>query len=245
MSPFSLTPDELHALRTSPQRQSLSPMAAVRLDCILHFLEHGQSIAQTCEVFHISRGTLQRWLDRFDPTDLQTLEERSNMPARGTAVPETVVSLIRGYRTESPLLGKEVIATRLQTQHGIIVSPSTVGRVIEAECLYFGDTPLHWRKRMYHRQTHGTEPTPAAGKPPQATRIPVTCERDACTKDSGCILCTVRRKWPDVRKTLVIVSIVSNVFFFGAMLAIGWYQSHTTNQPTVQAVLAPSPSRHK
>lgn len=128
----------------------LSDEAMERLSWIAYFVEHHGSIGDTCARFGISRSTLHRWLERFDAANLQTLEEGSHVPhgVRQPTVPAHVIALIRTYREQWPLIGKEKVSKLLQNEHGIAISASSVGRVIERECLYFGNTPLHWRKRM-------------------------------------------------------------------------------------------------
>lgn len=145
----TLTPSQLRALASGPEAARLSDGAKTRLGWIMTFAEHGYSVSETCAALGISRSTFHRWLERFDPSDLFTLEEKSHEPLnpRQSDVSADAVTLIRAYRQTNPHMGKEKIHALLASEHGITMSSSTVGRVIERECLYFAATPLHWKKR--------------------------------------------------------------------------------------------------
>ncbi len=145
-----LTSSQVSLLRKQAESGNLSMKCRERLGWILHFVEHGCSVGDTCKAFDISRSTFHRWLDRFDPNDLSSLEEKSHEPlnVRQSQVAPEIVEHIRKYRQDSPLMGKERIAELLERDHGVMLSGSTIGRVIDRECLYFADTPLHWKKRM-------------------------------------------------------------------------------------------------
>lgn len=146
------------------QESVLSDDAKLRLQWIIYFIGHQGSILDTCQKFGISRSTLHRWLERFDPANLSSLEEGSHAPrnVRQPMVPANVVALIRMYREQWTTIGKEKISKLILDQHGISISPSSVGRVIEQECFYFGSTPLHWRKRLEGKQmaSRVAEPQP-------------------------------------------------------------------------------------
>ncbi len=146
----NLNPHQLPALMRAAQEGALSDAAKERLQWIVHFIVHQGSAPDTCQRFGISRSTLHRWLERFDPTDLSTLEEGTHVPhaVRQPSVPAHVVALIRTYREKWPLIGKEKVSRLIFEEHGVTISPSGVGRVIDRECFYFANTPLHWRKRL-------------------------------------------------------------------------------------------------
>jgi transposase len=148
MHPISLA--QLLQLPLKAEAARLTDRGRERLRWVLHFLTTGQSVTATCERFGIPKSTFMRWLDRFDPDDLSTLDGRRNEPhaVRQPVVPPDAVELIREYRRSDPYLGKDRIAQRLREEHGLDWSASTVGRVIERECLYFGNTPLHTRRRL-------------------------------------------------------------------------------------------------
>jgi hypothetical protein len=64
-----------------------------------------------------------------------------------TSSSSLLAALVREARMRSPLIGKEKIRQWLSVTHGMHVSSSTIGRIIERDCLYFAATPLHWKKR--------------------------------------------------------------------------------------------------
>lgn len=150
MRKHTLTHQQAHELLSCWEALQLSPSAMNRLRCIVHFLINGQNAEATCAEFHISRSTLVRWLERFDPSNIASLEEHSRMPhqVRKSSVTPEIVALIRTYRERNHFIGKETIAVLLQEQHGVNLSASSIGRIIDREGMYFGNTPLHWRKRM-------------------------------------------------------------------------------------------------
>lgn len=132
---------------------ALSEKAKQRLRCILHYFENNTSIAEASAAYGMQPGALRRWLDRFDPNDASSLEEKTRRPGsvRTTSIPAHVAALIRDYRVASPKMGKEDIALALKRDHDVHVSASAIGRLIERDCLYFGDSPLHTRKRLMAR----------------------------------------------------------------------------------------------
>lgn len=145
----------------------LSDKAKLRLRCILHYLQHDNSMAETAALFGVTGHALHRWLDQFDPNDASSLEEKSHRPhaLRSSTLPAHVVASIRAYRMDVPKMGKEEIVERLFRDHAVQASPSAVGRVIESHCLYFADSPLHKRKRLKARMMQPFTidiPSPAA-----------------------------------------------------------------------------------
>lgn len=137
------------------ESDELSEKAKQRLRCILHYLEHKTSMAEAAAMFGMSAGALRRWLCRLRPDDPSSLEEKSCQPhtVRSTTLPADVVAHIRDYRIQVPKIGKQEIAARLLHEHGVRASASAIGRVIERECLYFADSPLHKRKRLMAQMT--------------------------------------------------------------------------------------------
>lgn len=235
----SLTAQQLHTLHESAAR--LSPVAARRLQCILSFFEHGMSMTDACRNFAISRGTLYRWIDRFDPDDVSSLEDQPASLVQGEehAVTPGIIALIRAYRTESPMMGKEAIAERIVHGHQIPISASTVGRVIERECLYFGETPLHIRKRLAFRLGHTVM---ASQQIPGTTEVPSAVAASSEDHHSeavrcACIFCKLHHCWPRIRRGIAIVSVVTNIAFFAALIASAWFESAAVSERQMKASL--------
>ena len=219
----SPTPD---ALRAQAAVNGMSTAARQRLDWVLHYLEHGRSLTETARHFGIARNTLQRWIERFDAHDLQSLEERSHEPhsVRQPTVPSPVVELIRNYRIASPLMGKERIAELLESEHGVQLSASSVGRVIERECFYFAPTPLHWKKRLHLRGdavTSSLETVPLPEARQASAARPATAAAADC-----CVFCKIRGfDWAYIRRSLLLASILTNLAFVALLLGSAFSES--------------------
>ncbi len=153
---------ELKLLLEKAGQQKLDASVSERLRVILYFAEHESSVSETCRHFGISRSTFHRWMERFDPSDLRSLQDRTaeSSYVHRTSLAEELIELIRRYRMRYPHMGKEKISELLKAEHGVEVSPSSIGRVIERRCFYFADTPLHWKKRIGR---HSAENVEAAG----------------------------------------------------------------------------------
>ncbi len=149
MHPRTFTLRNVRHLLKRAKELELSEGAVQRLRWFAFALEHGGNVSLTCRHFAIARTTYLRWAERFDAHDESSLEEESRRP-RHVRAPETaphVVALIRQIRESQPLLGKDAIATLLQRDYGVRVSPSTVGRTIARHGFFFASTPSHEQKR--------------------------------------------------------------------------------------------------
>jgi len=109
--------------------KELSREAKVRLK----FLEFSQdhSVSLTSRHFGISRSTFYRWRRRYNPKNLQSLEDRPKTPKR-VRTPQwgyEQLERVRTLREEYPFWGKEKLALLLK-QEGYSLSPSTVGRIL-------------------------------------------------------------------------------------------------------------------
>lgn len=144
----TLTAIELRALMRAAEVDGFGRGVRQKLNWFLFAVEHERNVSLTCRHFAITRGTFVRWLERFDGKNLSTLEECSRRPHR-TRAPQTeshVIEWIRAYRQANPMLGKEAIRKLLWEEHGVLLSASSVGRVIARHKFFFGDTEAHRRK---------------------------------------------------------------------------------------------------
>ena len=146
MNLSSITLGDLRAMQSDT---SLSDAAQKRVEWFVYALKHDGSVEEACRHFSISQSTFMRWLKRFDVHDPSSLEEKSRRPhrVREPEVDSNVIEHIKHYREQFPTMGKKRIATLLKAEHGVSISPSSVGRVINRYGFYFGDTLLHRRKR--------------------------------------------------------------------------------------------------
>jgi transposase InsO family protein len=85
-----------------------------------------------CETFGISKATLYRWIERFDPKDLSSLKEHSRRPRilRKPTWPHELIMAVKALRRQYPRWGKEKLSALLAPQ-GWSVSISTVGRILQ------------------------------------------------------------------------------------------------------------------
>jgi putative transposase len=108
----------------------LSREAQVRLSWMDFYRQTGNA-ALTCRHFGISRQTFYRWLKRYEPMDLSSLESGSHRPRRcrrptwSFHLEEKVLTL----RLQFPRWGKDKLVVLLRRQ-GQEVSTSMVGRIL-------------------------------------------------------------------------------------------------------------------
>jgi len=108
----------------------LSRAAQVRL-AWMDFHRRTQNVALTCRHFGISRQTFYRWLKRYEPWDLTSLEERSHCPhhRRQPTWSFPLERKVLTLRLQFPRWGKDKLAVLLR-QQGEAVSTSMVGRIL-------------------------------------------------------------------------------------------------------------------
>lgn len=153
--------EEIEKFLREAEPLHLSAGVRQKLEWFLYALDHGNDLQQVSEHFGISLSTFRRWLKRFDPDNPKSLEEKSRRP-HAVREPDTlpeVVALIRQYRLRYPTMGKERIQKALAKEHGITLSPSTIGRVIERERFFFANTLSHLHKRTPETPPEHTTPT--------------------------------------------------------------------------------------
>jgi putative transposase len=111
--------------------EELSREAAKRLKWFDYYEVHGRNARLTCRYFGISPQTFYRWKRRYDPRNLNSLEDRSHKPRRlrqptwSSELAQEVLKL----REEYPRWGKDKLAELLREQ-GHRVSASMVGRIL-------------------------------------------------------------------------------------------------------------------
>ena len=109
----------------------LSRQAKLRLAWMDHYNKYG-SASLTCRYFGISRSTFYKWKSRYKPQRISSLEDHSRAPKnkRKPTTPTEVVDLIKALRTKNPEYSKYKLSVIAARDHGVVVSPSTVGRII-------------------------------------------------------------------------------------------------------------------
>lgn len=247
------SPEQLHILLARARREGLDASVIERLTVILHFAENRYSISETCRQFGISRSTFHRWIERFDSENLSTLADKSHEPLtlRQSAIDTESIELVRRYRMRYPQMGKERIAELLMLDHGVEISPSSVGRVIERECLYFADTPFHWKKRLEKKSNVGRNASDiiAEQKQHENVSVPVTSETESVMQhitveseyaddsDEVPSVVPVRRfRWQSVKRVIIVSSVVTNVAFVSLLLGSALIERISTPAPSDVAV---------
>lgn len=146
--------------RSLPAAPSLTPAMEFRLRCVEHARQHG--VAAAVLVFHRSRATIYRWLSRYDPTDLRSLQPRSRRPKRTrhrqwSADQEAAV---RRLRDAAPRTGKAKLRVLL-AREGLLLSESTIGRIL---------TSLRLRNLLI--EPHDVRVRQRRARRPYAVRVP-------------------------------------------------------------------------
>src|SRR5258708_19854179 len=108
----------------------LSRAAQVRL-AWMDLYRKTENVALSCRNFGISRQTFYRWLKRYEPLDLTSLEERSHCPhdRRQPTWSFPLQRKVLTLRLQFPRWGKDKLAVLLR-QQGETVSTSMVGRIL-------------------------------------------------------------------------------------------------------------------
>ena len=105
------------------------------------FNYHGRcgNVAQTCRYFGISRKTFHKWQKRYRKYYLPSLENISHRPQRlrESKIPRETIVLVKQLRTTYPYYSKYKLTVILKRDNGIILSSSTIGRIIKKYNLFF------------------------------------------------------------------------------------------------------------
>jgi putative transposase len=123
-------PGPLRRLAQHPP-PTLSRDAKRRLQWITFYFARGRNASLTCRHFAISRQTFYRWLRRYDPHHLETLEDRPSVPRRRPSRSWTLeeIEAVRALREQYPRWGKDKLQVLLARQ-GLVLSVSKVGRIL-------------------------------------------------------------------------------------------------------------------
>jgi transposase InsO family protein len=153
------------ALKAAP---SLSAAAEFRLRCVEH--ARATSVDEAVKGFKRSRATVYRWLRRYDPHNLRTLESRSRRPKQTrtrqwTADQEQAVLRLRQAH---PRFGTAKLAVLLAAA-AMALSESTIGRILAS---------LTRRRLLIApcavRVRHPKPARPYATRVPKDKRVPTT-----------------------------------------------------------------------
>ncbi len=236
---------ELKLLLEKARQERVDVSIIERLKVFLYFAERGKSVSATCRHFGISRSTFHRWMERFDPRDIRSLQDQTTQPqyAQRAALSDEIIELIGRYRMRSPHIHKNQISELLEHEHGVKVPPASIGHIIQDKCFYFADTPLHWKKRMTHhreteRQTSGvsgaSEAVPLVQKSLLGKETPVPVDiappaPDAQVSKAGVF-------WRSIRRQFIVPSIVTAIAFVTMLLGTELWEWEEAVQKNIQAM---------
>jgi len=146
----------------------LSKEASCRLEWIIFYEDKSKkNVALVCRHFGIGRSTFYKWLDKFNETNLRTLETKSRRPnsVRSRIIVPTKDSRVIALRKQYPYFGKKKLVTLYQGQYGEAITDWYVQRVIEEYHLYFKK-----KKKQCIRRKNGM----AKKKITQCVKQPIT-----------------------------------------------------------------------
>ena len=138
---------EAERWRAAADYWDLSLAAKQKLEWMIfyHQVAH-QNVSFTAQYFGISRKTLHKWLNRFDPTRIQSLEEESRRPdhLRQWEVTHTQEQHIKQLRQQFLQYGKQKLKLKYQQQYHQVISTWKIERVIRKHRLY-PDPKAHFK----------------------------------------------------------------------------------------------------
>ena len=119
----------------------LSQEARQRLKWFDHYRQ-SDNASKTCRYFGISRKTFHKWKKRYLKYYLPSLEAHSKRPRRfrSSKIPFATALLVKKLRTRYPYYSKYKLAVILKRDHDVLLSASTVGRIIKKYSLFFKST---------------------------------------------------------------------------------------------------------
>jgi transposase InsO family protein len=93
----------------------------------------------TCRHFGIGRSLFYKWKKRYDRHGPRGLEDTSKRPGqvRTPTTPLAHVDLVRSLRRTNPEYSKYKLSVILKRDYQVVLSPSTIGRVIQHYHLFF------------------------------------------------------------------------------------------------------------
>lgn len=118
--------------RLAKNTADISREAQKRAKWFDYYHANGKNARKTCRHFDISPDTFYRWMKRYNPKNLKTLEERSHI-ARHLRQPTWTTdmeNMVLKLREENPRWGKQKLSQLLHEQ-GIKISVSMVGRILK------------------------------------------------------------------------------------------------------------------
>ena len=138
---------------------SVSKQAALRLKWI-NYCKQKKNARATCRHFGISPSLFYKWFNRYERFGLKGLEELSRRPqkVRRSSIPLEQIDLVRSLRRRYPYFSKYKLKVILLRDYGIVLSASTIGRIIKKYNLFFAfPYPSKKQRHRYRRNRLGKE----------------------------------------------------------------------------------------
>lgn len=131
---------------SAPSKEALQ-----RLKWMDYYYQHGNA-RLTCRYYGIPPKTLYKWLGRYKEHGIKGLEDESRKPHtfRQSQQPREAVDAVIRWRRKYPEFSKYKLTTILEREDGIVLSPSTIGRLLVKHNLFFPN-PIAPKKTRYRR----------------------------------------------------------------------------------------------
>jgi transposase InsO family protein len=129
----SILPGAISIARSAWRTGRLTEQAKHKLKVLDWHRNHGGNVSLTARHFGITRKTVRLWRKQLQQRGAAGLNEQSRAPKKRpvpTTPPETIMSICQ-IRKRYPAWSKYKIREILERDHGIVVSCSTVGRVLK------------------------------------------------------------------------------------------------------------------
>ena len=147
------------------QHFKISPEAEYRLKIIaLYFAKFKKDASKTGRYVGLHRNTVMKYLKLYNPNNLHLLEPRTRAPVKcyRKKTSDDIKQLIIQVKKEKPYLGKMKVHTILLRDHGVNISPSTIGRVFKDQKLTYlwrnNESACKFKKTIRKRESRKRPP---------------------------------------------------------------------------------------
>lgn len=133
----SVLPGAVSLARWAFKTENISEKAKQKLKVIDWLRMHKGNVSLTARHFGITRKTVKKWRNDFNKFGIQGLNDKSHRPKklRTMITSWLIINEIVKLRKQYPAWSKYKIARILKRDKGIVVSASTVGRVLKKKGL--------------------------------------------------------------------------------------------------------------
>lgn len=214
----------------------VSKAARQRLTWMDHYQRH-RNASLTGRHFAISRSLFYKWRHRFLASGIHGLEGWSCRPrqVRQPTTSQATRALVRTLRQSNPEFSKYKLAVILRRDHGLVLSASTVGRIITRDGLFF-PRPVKPKGHPARRSPRLRKPSHLlATRPGQLIEADIKHLPDLGTKRYAFVATDIVTK-----QTVIHVATTSSA----RQAAIAWQKAYHTFHIRPQAVLTDNGSEN-